>query len=261
MGSDALKYLAKMLQTAAAQVTGNVLEDDDAITMAFALMSVKSGDKWLEDQEVMPFRCKYFFEPHMTENQSQMVFVTYPLFLRDILESQKISDHLHSPVVFMTPELSGFIFKEYSVQVCVDQQKLKRANPKQEWLSVGGLLIAPQGNISIDGAVLRLGIGPHEDQKFRLELFRRVKDIQRDAIMFTKTAQSQPVPGQPEVWESAEHERDLLPGTRLLDKEKRTYAVVKWCEPGKEGYVEVEYAGGKTLKLRQDEFDIKFTRI
>ena len=261
MGPDAIKYLAKHLQTAAAQATGNVLEDDDALTVAFALLSAKGGDRWLEDREVLPFRCRYFFEPHMAENQSQMVFVTYPIFLRDILESQKIKNRLHGPVVFMTPELAGFIFKEYSVQVYVDPQQLKKANRKQQWLSVGGLLIAPEGDISIDGAVVRLGIGPHEDQKFRWELFRRVKDIQRDAVMLTKTAQAKPVPGQPEVWEPSEHERDLPAGTRLLDKEKRTYAVVKWCEPGKEGYVEVEYAGGKTVKLRQDEFDIKFTRI
>jgi hypothetical protein len=115
-------------------------------------------------------------------------------------------------------------------------------------------------DIDITDCLVKVTAGPDEDRKRRMERFKRLREMERDACLIIKSAMKTQNP-ETEVWEPSEHERDLPPGTRLMDKEKRTYAIVKHCEPGKEGYVEVEYTGGKTLKLRQDEFDIKFSRI
>ena len=255
------KQLAVELRKAAVQITGAIITEQDALLLSSAIFHIKSSDRWLEDDSLLGIRSRYFFEPYMVDETGPVVFLTHPLFVRDILEKKRINGYLNSPILFVSRPLAGFIFKEYTAHILLDAKKLQERNKGIKWISLGGCLM-PVSNHDIDitDCVVKTTVGPDEDIKRRIDRYKLLKEMERDASLVIKAAMKTKNP-ETEIWEPSEHERDLPPGTRIIDKVKRTYAVVKYCEPGKNGYVEVEYAGGKTKKIRQDQFDLIYSRI
>ncbi len=236
------------LQDASYKHEGRWLSQDDCQLMSRAIVYLKmSNPLWTTTSPRE--RAAYFFSPYLTSQKDVMVFVTYPLFVRDILENNEFNSYLHSPVVFMTRPLAHYLFREYTIHLHIDKDKLLSLNSGVEFVLAGGLLMSNE-NVAIDKSCIA-GMITSENRN-------RTVDMSESTLDEVKLAASLVAPG---VFQIDEHERALLPDMDVWDKDNRTKGVISNIEPGETGNVEVNYEDGHNTIISKQFFDQRFVVV
>lgn len=246
------------IQDAAKEITGNWLPCFPCQLLAKAVASLKIGTDWLEREDLLAVRAHYLFAPYLTDNKETLVFVTHLLYLRDILENGQISSNLSDPIVFVTPLLATFLFRDSPVHIYVNADLLRAANTKAEFLDIGGLLICHTGNIRLEhGAILDVRYCGSEMNRERTSGL--VNDIQQQrGISFSKAAALEIAP---DVFKIEEHYPELLPDTEVWDKQTRSKAHVTAIESSENGIIWLLYADGNEISVPKQEFDQQFVVV
>jgi len=239
------------IQDASKTVTGEWLPSYPCQLLAKAVALLQSNNELLDEEELMPARAFYLFNPLFTNNKESMVFVTHLLFLRDILENNEINIQLHEPVTFMTRSLAHFLFRHCPVHIYLNADLLKAANRKAEFVNVGGFIIAPKDNISVDDAIEDV---VYYGDKNKIDQFL---DIKYESL---KKAAGKLVTDEfgEETIYSSEHYRAIRPDDRVWNKNKRIEGVIEKIEPNTNGNVHIRYLDGDTEILSKEDFDIYF---
>lgn len=238
----------RALQDASYKHEGKWLSQKDCQLMARAIVVLKTGNPgWTTG--LHKERAAYFFSPQMTSQKDRLVFVTYPLFVRDILENNEFNSYLHSPVTFMTKPLAHYLFREYTIHLHLDKDKLLSVNSGVHFVQVGGLVMADE-NVVLDKECIAGMVTPeNRNQAF---------DMGESTLDEVKLAASLVAPG---VFQIDEHERALLPDTEVWDKDNRTKGIISNVEPGETGSVEINYDDGHNMTIGKQFFDQRFVVV
>lgn len=246
------------IQDAAKEITGNWLSSFPCQLLAKAVASLKVGTDWLSRDDLLPIRAHYLFAPYLVNNKETLVFVTHLLFLRDILENREISSNLNDPIVFVAPSLAAFLFRDLPVHIYVNADLLRAANPKAEFLDIGGLLICHKGNIRLKDGVVT-DVRYHGSEMNRERTSELVNDIQqRQGVSFSKAAA---IEIAPDVFKIEEHFPELVPDTEVWDKMTRSKAQVTAIEASENGIIWLRYSDGNEISVPKQEFDQQFVVV
>lgn len=227
--------LEKSIQNSYNKTTNKWLDSGTCQLVADAISALKLFQSdWLNG-DLNEHRVSYFFEPNLCYNKSQMVFMTYPLFLGDIIENLEINSYVHSPVVFVTPHLSHFLFPEYTKKIILDMSRVKGLND-QHFVDVGGLMISEQNVILDEHCIVKI-LDNNRMQK------AAATEISRD------------------VFAIEEIDRNLLPGDKVWDKKLRKDATIELVEPGSTGTIIVKYQDETSDVVAKADFDKRFSIV
>lgn len=246
----------RVLQKQYNEMTGEWLSEYQCCLMTKSLVSLKYLNDWLENSGLLEQRVSYFFAPHMCNKRDQMVFLTHPLFLRDICENKEISEQLYGPITFITRPLAHYLFREYPIHMCFETSVLKGANSKLKWTEIGGFMIADGGDVEFDSDSL-LRILVHDEEQIDT-VQNIVMETMITAKPFSKEAVSLVAPG---VFKIDDAQKELYPDTKVWDKEKREEATISLVEPGEAGLVGVQYLNGEEIKFPKQNFDERFVVV
>ncbi len=224
--------LEKAIQDAYHLYNDGWLASSGCQLVARSLANLKFLTEWLYKPELLQKRVNYFFAPHMSQNMSNSVFVTMPLFLRDIIENHVIDSYLHDPVTFVSVPVAHYLLTEYPVHIYIDTDKMKAANSKDSFFEVGGLIIA-SGNINLPS-----------------ECIIDVKE-KGYAVKVAATVQN-------DVFKIDEHKKNVVPNDRVWDKRFNNQATVSYVEAGEEGDIQVRLDNGQIVQLPKKDFDQRF---
>lgn len=245
------------IQDAAKEIDGNWLPSFPCQLLAKAVASLKVGTDWLTRDDLLAVRAHYLFAPFLAEGKETLVFVTHLIFLRDILENGVISSNLNDPIAFMTPSLASFLFRDSPVHIHVNTDLLRAANPKAEFLDVGGLLICHKGNIELEKSVSDVHYYGSEMNRERTSGI--VNDIrQRQGLSFSKAAALEIAP---DVFKIEEHFPELTPDTEVWDKVTRSKAQVTAIEPSENGIIWLKYPNGVVTSIPKQHFDENYVVV
>lgn len=241
------------IQDAAKAATGDWLPSTPCQLLAKAFVALQCNNDWLNEENLMPARASHLFSPSLISDKQHLVFVTHLLFLRDILENNEINAQLHSPISFMTRPLAHFLFRHCPVHICINSDLLRAANRKVEFVQVGGFVIVPKGNISVEGKGIIQDVHYHGSRD-KIDMFLDIKD---------EVASLQKVAAHAEINEfgeetlyTAEHLRAIRPDDKVWDKSKKLEGKISEIEPF--GNICVLYDNGDTECIPKDKFDESF---
>jgi hypothetical protein len=230
-----------MVQSASKKYTGDWLSMYQCKLVAKAILSLKSFEEtWSDSTELLQQRVSYFFSDAFTKNKNYVVFLTFPLFVRDILENREINSYIHDPVVFMTISLSHFLFKEYPVHMYIDANALRAENGGIKLMEIGGLFISDGENVSVNSCISKI--------------------ISTDAESAPQLKAAATNLGEG-IFKIDEHERKIMPDTEVWDKYKRVVARIFTVEPGETGEVGIRYDDGNETMISKLYFDNHFVCI
>lgn len=238
----------RALQDASYRYEGRWLSQTDCQLMAQAIVALKMANPdWTTT--LSKERAAYFFSPYMTSDKDRLVFVTYPLFIRDILENNEFNSYLHSPVIFMTKLLAHYLFREYTIHLHLDKDKITSMNSDVNFVSAGGLLMADE-NVALDKeCVIGMITSDNRDH---------ILDLSQSSLDEVKLAASLVAPG---VFQIDEHERALLPDMEVWDKDNRVAGLIIEVEPGETGAVQVSFDDGQNVSIGKQFFDQRFVVV
>jgi hypothetical protein len=222
------------VQDAYHQFTGEWMPSFACQLASRAILKLKTVD-WVEDPFLRPIRASYFFAPHMCSHKEEMVLVTHPLFLRDILENQCVNACLHDPIVFVAPPIAFYLLRDYPVHIRVRWQDVVADNHGVDFIDVGGLYISYGKNLKLT-------------RKCIVEVGQVTSDLRKAAATEIR----------PDVFEIGQHHRKLQPETDVYDKQVRVNGTIEEVGIGEEGVIKVVYPNGESIVLPQDEFDMRF---
>lgn len=244
--------LERIIQESFHSSNGEWLGKYQCQLIARAISSLKCSDNWIDNPQLLEQRISYFFVPFMNRNKSIMVFVTYPLFLRDILENCEINVYLHDPITFITPPLAHYIFREYPIHVYIDTGDLKDYNDGP-WVDCGGLMISDQ-DIKINPlAIKRIQC---KERHYTSMVENILSDIASNReIPLSKVAISQISPG---IFVSDRHEREIRPDDFVWDKKNKVKAHISKVEAGETGLVSIIYDDGNVVTVPKLDFDRRY---
>lgn len=219
---------------------------------AKALKSLKMyRDRWLNQVNLLEQRVQYFFVPYMVRYRDQMVFPTHLLFLRDILENQRIDPYLHSPIVFVTRPIAHYLLREYPIHIYLNMNVLRSANKHVTFTDIGGLDIVQDQIVIPENAIL--DIRTDEDETISKEAVSKVCSETGCKIGVSLIG--------PGVFTLDDDIREIFPNEHVWDKADRQEGVVTKVEPGETGIIEVSYADGSSKFIPQVDFDKNFVVI
>ncbi len=242
--------LERAIQDASHQYTGEWLPMAACQIMSNALASLRIfRPDWLEG-ELIRQRCSYLFSPEFTSNKDIMIFLTHPLFLRDILENREINASIHQPIVLVTTPIAHYLFREYPIHMYIHRERLLSDNKDIHLMTMGGMMISEDTVKLEDEAVLRIKtIRDGESEPL-------AQDVAQQTGF--KAAASLVSPG---VFQIDEHERSLLPDSIVYDKDKREKGVITIVEPGETGEVHVRYEDDTEMSIGKQFFDTRFVVV
>lgn len=243
------------IQDSSKEYTGQWLSMYRCQLVAKAIAGLKSIDDWMSQPELFASRAKYFFAPHFVAKRDQMVFVTHFLFLRDILENREINAYLHDPVTFVTPPIAHYLLRQYPIHIVADYDKLKSENDQANFIEVGGLLLVDGQNIKLSKECI-LDIVVKEND--RLQATVEPSAVQSVVMQTGMKAAMQLSRG---VFSIDKHERVMVPGMSVWDKEQRKDGTVYLVEPGDTGVVGIQYKDGAELTISKLFFDSRFVVV
>lgn len=203
---------------------------------ANAIISLKSvDDVWLESPHLLSQRLDYFFAPFMISKNKVLAFLTHKLFLRDVLENNKINCFLHQPVVLMNKPIAHYIFREYPIVILLDGDKVL---DKNSFTKVGGLFISEEHDVNIEDCIIEV--------------------IDRNSHNLNKKVAATEI--QDDVFKIDSHNMDLTPGDLIWNKQDRSEYSISEVEPGDSGYVYLQK--GKIIKtVPKKDFDVFYTKV
>ena len=224
-----------------------------------ALSYLKMFDEdWIENNNLLEHRVKYFFAPFMTANKDQMVFVTTLLFFRDILENQCINGFTHDPVIFVARPLAHYLLREYPIHILFDMHSIIAANRDCECLDVGGLIVFDQKDIQLPkGSMLDMFTKDPKDGSSPTTQMD-LDHITQGTGFTRKVAVSLREPG---VFTNDEHTREVRPQSAVWDKADRMKGTIVKVDPGEMGTVEILLNNGSKKIISQVDFDREFVLV
>lgn len=240
------------VQDACHELTGEWLGSYQCKQISKAISFLKCFDNWLDNQNLLNYRIKYFFSPHMCNNKSVMTFLTHPVNMRDIFENSVISHYLHGPITFITPPLAHYLFQEYPIHIYVSSDILKEQNKNVAWTDQGGLLIADKDVFIDSKSILKIKT---KSQYFSDIVYSIIKDIDTP---ITKAAVSLVSTG---VFTFDDATKLLFPDTPVWDKINRKSASIIKVEQGEEGTVLIRYNDGSEISIPKMNFDQQFVKL
>jgi hypothetical protein len=224
---------------------GKWLSESDCKLLTQAIASSRIFDNWLEKDELLRQRISYFFVPFMTSCKDKVVLLTYPLFLRDILENSKIDSNLHAPILFVTLPIAYYLFKDYPIHLVVDYDRLKTANKHVELKEFGGVIVSSEDVFLPQECIV--DIASHSKDL-------NVVAIKKD-LGLNKTAVSLISRG---IFKSDEDERALSANMLVWHKQTRKTGFIKSITAGENGNIEVELEDGQNIAVSAITFDQEF---
>lgn len=232
--------LEKAIQDTYHEYEGGWLPAHVCQLAAKAFASLKMFDPtWIEEDHLYKRRCAYWFVPEFAMNKDVLVFLTMPVYLRDIIENNEINNVLHSPVVFVTPPMARYLYKEYSVKIYIKKDVLISDN-KCQWFNIGGLLVTNSDvNLSKD-SIMKV---------------KHAADIDIPKIL----GKAASLVGSG-IFQIDEHERFLVPGMKVRDKANITVGTIDRIEPGENGMIYMIFSTGNT-SIGKQFFDLKFSLL
>jgi len=240
----------RAIQDTAKDILGQWLPSFACQSVAAAIANLKSIDDWMDNPRLYGARARYFFSPQFCSRKSQMVFVTHPLYLRDILENHEIDAFLHDPITFVTRPIAHYLMREYPIHVFVDYERLKADNRNVKFVDVGGLLISQGKSLILsEEAILDIKSLPSTNVQF---------PNQYQAVRQRKAASKSISRG---VFKIDEHNRILMPKMQVYDKEKRSNGEIYLVEPGDTGIVGVVYEDGSQITVSKLFFDTRYAVV
>jgi hypothetical protein len=244
--------LEKAIQVAAKKYTGEWLPSYPCQLMAKSIYFLKFFDDW-EVDDLIDTRVDYFFSPHMTSHLERTVFLTYPLFLRDMLENNEINSSLHDPIVFVSQPLAHYLFRNMPVHLHVDTGILKAQNHKVKLFTLGGLIISENNNISISNESVRDIVAIDSDSQ------GGIRNVEVDCGWSNRKLAA--VQKEPGVFHIGEHEKDLLADQKVYNKHRRNYGKINMVEQGETGSVHIEDDNGELVILPKNDFDLVYSLV
>ena len=235
--------LERIIQDASKQYTDNWLSMYQCKLVAKAILNLKVFSESWDNSELLSQRISYFFKNSFTKNKNYVVFLTFPLFVRDILENREINAYIHDPVVFVTIPISHFLFKEYPVHMYINADALRSENGDIKLMEIGGLFISDGENVSLNSCISKISVS---------------NDIPESTMSYSKAAVTNTGNG---IFKIDEHERNILPDTEVWDKQKKTVAQVFSVEPGETGEIGIRYKNGEEVRISKLFFDANFLCI
>lgn len=242
----------RAIQESFHSVNGEWLSSYGCQLLARALSSLKSSGTWVDNAELLEHRISYFFAPYMCRDKSVMIFPTYPLFLRDILENCEINAYLHDPVTLVTRPLAHYLCQEYPVHICFNTSSLKGYNAGS-WTDLSGFLVADKDVRFQPEAIEKIQC---KETKYAAMVEQILGDIGKNRESpLSKVAISQIAPG---VFTSDRHERIIEPDSFVWDKKLRVQGIVSQVDTGETGLISVVYDDGNTVTIPQVDFDHRY---
>lgn len=228
--------LINTVQAASFKSSGTYLRDEECKLFLKAIYSLKlfSDGKWAE--KLSDVRLSYFFHPSLSKYKNEMIFVSYPLFMSDIIENLEINSYLHDPIVMMASPLAFYLFKEYPVNLVLDMNILRSKNRDVKFNDVGGITIIDGQNLDLEDAIINIKNNESMNKQAATEISRDVFAID-------------------------EIDKNLDPGSKLWDKETRSIVTVVSCDVGTTGNVTVSDKLDEIKIVPKLQFDQKFSII
>lgn len=209
---------------------------------------MKLPEGWLEEHHLFRQRASYFFQPQMIGRMDRIVFPTYPLYLRDIVENGRISSTIHGPVTFFSRPVAHYLFQEYPLHLVFRTDSVFSRN--EQPFNAGAACIFDK-SIDIDPSDIvgfrTYGIA----NKMRMaSILRELLDRPLAKVAVSKT-------DSPGVFGLDRGiDRDIRPGQKVMDKRSGMAGSVQVVEPGDTGLVTVALENGATNSLLKHEFDM-----
>ena len=246
--------LEKKVQENFHEISNDWLDEKTCKLIVSSIASLKSFDDWLEKDNLLKTRMSYFFVSEMTSEKGTMVFLTHPLFVRDILENREIHTTLFNPISFVTTPIADFLFHDYPVHIYVNMDSVKRENRDKLFVDVGGLIICEKNVNLPQGCVEKIKV-VHEDPETAKSMYQTILNIQGDTDTLTRYAAKMIATG---VFQLEETERNLHPDMKVWDKRERKPGTIEYVDKGERGDVVIEYEEGVQRKIPKSLFDNKF---
>ena len=246
--------LEKNIQDYFHKYNNDWLNEKECQAVAKSIASIKSIDDWLGKDDLLSTRIEYFFAPEMTNTKDIMVFLTYPLFARDILENREIHSNLFNPITFVTLPLANFLFSDYPVHIYVDIEHIKRENKNKRFFDIGGLIISSNNVLLPKGCIEKIKV-IHDDPETAKSMYSTILSIQKDADVLVRHASKKIAPG---VFQIEETDRELYPDMKVLDKNDKRTGTIGYVDKGDAGDVVIEYEEGIQKKIPKSLFDHNF---
>lgn len=232
--------LERAIQDNAHKFNGGWLPSHECQLMAQSIASLKAFDTWMGEINLLDHRMSYFFDPKMIANRDIMVFVTKPIFIRDIFENDKISTSLHDPIVFMTKPLAHFLHREYGVHIHVDCNNLFSLNDRENFVDIGGLMISLEDAVITDECIDQI-------------LYFNKPDGHNQKAASTLIRDG--------VFGITDHKKELLPNVAVWNKTTRRRGTVQEVQPGEEGLVTVMLDDGVQDSFAKSTFDQVYSAV
>lgn len=231
--------LEKYIEQSFSKIFEKELDSVDCHLVYKAVSYLRFFDDWLEDEKLIEHRIGYFFHPILSK-RDKIVFLTQPLFLRDILESEKIDGKLYNPITFVTPPLAYFLFRDYSVHINVNYDKFKSKNKCKE---IGNLIICEGDAVLCRDMIENItGLGT----------FGITKDYGLDKIAVSNISRG--------IFKNDEDEKKLNADMKVWNKKNRCVGRIINIIPGENGQVDVE-ENGKVNSVPKMQFDETYTVV
>lgn len=243
----------KQIQKTFHDVTHEWLTKEECQLIASAIASLKSFDDWLDNEHLFADRIGYFFAPEMTAIKTNMVFVTHPLFVRDIFENQEIPCTLFSPVVFVTTPLAQFLLAEYPIHIYINSEYVKRENRDKLFVDAGGLIVCKQ-NVKLPEECINKIKVVHKNPEEAQRIKDLILNIQKNTNL-ERYAAKNVAPG---IFQIEEIDRELKSEMKVWDKMDHKSGVIESVLPGEKGEVTIEYEEGVQRKIPKNLFDHQF---
>lgn len=211
-----------------------------------AIYSLKRySQEWFENKAILKNRISYFFAKEMNPDSSEIIFMTFPIFLRDILERNLLDDYLSAPVVFVTKPIAYYLFPEYTVQIVLDKFKLEALN-SDVFDKIGNLWISNK-NVKINKET----IVQIKSSKNTFNIVKKITTLQD----FKKTAVTEI---SRNIFKIDPDEKYLSTGSSVLYKLHNIPGIIKQVEPGESGHIHIKLENGKMIAVDKINFDKHF---
>lgn len=222
--------------------------------IAKAITSLKFSSDWCDRNDLLKHRISYFFAQHMSRNKEVMVFLTHPIFVRDIFENLLINSFIYDPIVLVTKPLAHYIFREYPIHIHFKKSALQRH--QNDWTDIGGLLIANQ-NVNFDFTdICAIKVINHEYLEITQNILNSSLALYNKTDCLRKVAITQTQPG---MFELDDDQRAMHPYDAIWDKETRRKGIIDAVDPGDAGMVSIIYDDGTKLSVPKIMFDTQYS--
>lgn len=234
--------LERTLQEQYHKATNEWLSEQECKQLYRSITSLKwTNEDWLNNSKLLSHRISYFFNKAFAQDRKTVVFPTYPIFVRDILENNKIEYVLHRPVTFVTTSIFHYLFPEYPVGLVFDYQLLKSQNKHTKLHDFGSIVSTYDDSVVFeDGTMVKVLIRDNSkvDQNFH-ELLQNLRCVSQ---VISRSAAAQY--GE-NLFRIDDDETTNVIGQSVINKVTRQTGKIELFEPHENGLIFIRQSNGK----------------